>query len=239
MDGSAVLKIKEIVEENETMEVDGKLFARGSYRVVEAPVKRQDTVRVNTLQSFSDFIKDQKIGDDCHIVVSDNMSVTLYSGVDEQDKQRTMLIEATNDFRPFSFNQFLESEDFNIMLQTRFVYEKGDAISLFKIMSTIQMDEGITVSDDGKTQNITVRRGMSAASDEKMDKKSRVSLSPYRIFPECDQPMSEFLHRIKGNKEKGAYSGLWETDGGMWKFSAKSIIFSKLREYGVTLPIYC
>lgn len=239
MDGSAVQKIQEIVENNQTVERDGNLFGKGGYKVIEAPVKRPDTVRVNTLQSFSDFIKDKKISDLCHIVVSDDMAVTLYSGVDEQDKQRTMIVQATNDFRPFQFNQFLESEEFNIMLQTRFVYDKGDAISLFKIMSTIQMDEGITLSDDGKTQNITVRRGMSAASDEKMDKKARVSLSPYRIFPECDQPMSEFLHRIKGNREKGAYSGLWETDGGMWKFSAKSIIFSKLREYGVTLPIYC
>lgn len=67
---------------------------------------------------------------------------------------------------------------------------------------------------------------------------SRITLKPYRIFPECEQPESEFLIRFKGDMEMGALIGLWETDGGMWKVQAKRLIAEKLKELGLVIPIY-
>ena len=52
------------------------------------------------------------------------------------------------------------------------------------------------------TQQVTIKRGMSAASAEAEAVKTRMTLSPYRIFPECDQPRSEFLVRIKATGKK-------------------------------------
>lgn len=243
MDGAVVQQIKDLALNNQVLELNGKTFATGRFGVVEEPVKRPDYIGLSTLVSFVNFIKDSHadldLGVGYFVLINDDMEVKFLTGVSPEDSKRTLLAKASNDFKPFNFDQFLPSEVFNIMLQTRFVYEVKDAKELFKTMKTLQIDEGITLSDDGMTERVTVKRGMSAASASVETVKTRMSLAPYRIFPECNQPVSDFLVRIKGDREQGAHVGLWETDGGMWKHQAKEIIFSKLRELGLTLPIYC
>ena len=91
---------------------------------------------------------------------------------------------------------------------------------LFGITSRLQLDEGVDLADDGMTQRVTIKKGMSAASMTGVQMPARIALGPYRIFPECDQPVSEFLIRFKGDKERSVRR-LWETDGGMWKVHAK------------------
>ena len=245
MDGSAVQEIKKIVKESQIIEVEGKKYVPHAMYEVESPTKRPQAVEVNTLFSLVEFAKAEGINNEWKApggyfaVISENMGVSIYSGFKEaQDKQRTLVARAKNNFQPFQFDKFYPSEIFNIMLQTRFVYEKGEAIALFQNMSKLQIDEGINLSDDGMTTKITVRRGMSAASLDTEIMKTRFPLAPYRIFPECDQPISDFLVRIKGSKEEGAHIGLWETDGGLWQFQAKSIIIAKLQDYGLVIPIY-
>lgn len=242
MNENEVAAIERIVESKQIIEVNGLTYARADYRVVEPRVKRPDVVMMNTLLSLAEFLKNTEVNDvafGLFLLIDNNMEVSLYSGVDMRDSKRTLLANASNQFRQFEFDKFHSSEYFNIMLQTRFVYEDGDAKKLFATMSKLQIDEGIKLSDDGMTQQVTIKRGMSAASAEAEAVKTRMTLSPYRIFPECDQPRSEFLVRIKGSKEEGAHVGLWETDGGMWTLQAKQIIHDKLKSLGVLIPIYC
>lgn len=85
---------------------------------------------------------------------------------------------------------------------------------------------------------MTVQRGVSAASAEAASVPTRVILKPFRIFPECNQPASQFIVRLQEGEEKSAHIGLWETDGGLWRVDAKQIIQEKLETYGLALPIY-
>ena len=112
------------------------------------------------------------------------------------------------------------------------------AKDLFTVSSKLVIDEGIDLSDDGMTTKVTIRKGMSSASATAIAMPSRISLRPYRIFPECEQPESEFLVRLNGSKEKGAFVGLWEADGGSWKVNAKHNIEETLVSMGLPIPIF-
>ena len=244
MNENEVNAIERIIMDKQIIEVGGITYSRNHYSVVEPYVKRPDAVGFNTLISMVEFAKNNKIDHPKEenagyfAMIDSSLSVSFHTGIHAEDKKRTCVATAVNLFERFSFDRFMPSEVFNIQLQTRFVFEKAEAKTLFSILSKLQIDEGISLSDDGMTTKVTVKRGMSAASIDSETMRTRVSLAPYRIFPECDQPVSEFLVRIKGSKEEGANVGLWETDGGLWQIQAKQIIASKLREYGLVMPIY-
>jgi len=244
MNENEVNAIERIVEDKQIIEVGGITYARRDFHVVEPPVKRPNAVNLNTLLSLVEFAKNERFDNEetsdtgYFALIDNNLSVSLYSGINPSDMRRTILATSVNFFERFRFDRFMPSEEFNIQLQTRFVFDKAEAKTLFSILSKLQIDEGISLSDDGMTTKVTVKRGMSAASIDSETMKTRMLLAPYRIFPECDQPASEFLVRIKGSREEGANVGLWETDGGLWQIQAKQIIASKLREYGLEMPIY-
>lgn len=62
-----------------------------------------------------------------------------------------------------------------------------------------------------------------------------VKLKPYRTFLEVDQPVSEFIFRMKQDKYDGVLCALFEADGGAWKMEAteriKKYLESELKEY--------
>ncbi len=240
MDGAAVKEIRDIVINSQKIEYEGGVFVPGNYKELEFTKYREDTVNLSTLTSLADFIEVNPNFLDLEgafVVINKDLSVSLLSSPDDDHRKRTLFAHAQFELEQFSFNRFIEAELFNILLQTLFIYDQP-AQNLFTIASKLQIDEGITISDDGLTQNVTVKKGMSAASAVGATVATRVQLKPYRIFPECDQPASQFLTRIKGDKESGAYVGLWETDGGMWRVEAANNIANKLIDLDVKLPIY-
>ena len=239
MDGTAIKELRQIIESSQKIEYEGGVFVPGNYKELEFAVYREDPVRFSTLLSLADFILTNPNLLDLNgsfILINEDLSVSLLSDTDDY-KKRTLFAKAQFELSTFHFNQFIESELFNIHLQTLFVFEEN-AQELFSIASKLQIDEGVTLSDDGMSQKLTIKKGMSAASAVGAVVPTRVFLKPYRIFPECSQPSSHFLTRIRGDKENGAFIGLWETDGGMWRVEAAKNIAEKLKEYEIPLPIY-
>ncbi len=240
MDGSAVKAIQELTQKTCVIDFEGAKFVPQSYQELRFKVDRPQTLKFNTLRSLADFVSgnpnDLELSG-AIVVINKDMSVDLFSDTDDDDSQRTLLATASMEIDAFPFDKFLPAEFFNIFLQTRFVYEDS-AKDLFKTTSRLKIDEGVTLSDDGMSLKATVQRGISAASAEVASVASRVLLAPYRIFPECMQPISQFIVRLKEGDDKSAYIGLWETDGGMWKIDAKKEIRAKLEEYNLPLPIY-
>lgn len=61
------------------------------------------------------------------------------------------------------------------------------------------------------------------------------SEKPYRTFLEVDQPVSEFIFRMKQDKYDGVLCALFEADGGAWKMEAteriKKYLESELKAY--------
>lgn len=239
IEADAISKIEKLVQGKQVIEHNGEKFVPITYKVLRN-VDRTPCVNLNTLKSLVDFVNENTQGldlDGAIAVINGDLSVHVVSMPNYIDRERTPIVSAKNVPEAFEFNKFLPAEVFNIYLQTRFVYNE-EAKSLFGITSRLQLDEGVDLADDGMTQRVTIKKGMSAASMTGVQMPARIALGPYRIFPECDQPVSEFLIRFKGDKESGAFVGLWETDGGMWKVHAKRLITEKLMALGLTIPIY-
>ena len=239
IEADAIAKIEKLVQDKQVIEHNGEKYVPIPYRVLRN-VDRTPHVRLNTLESLVRFINENPQQMDLSntiAIVDKNLSVAVLSRPDMVDKDRTPVVVAESVPEAFEFNSFLPAELFNIYLQTRFVYNE-EAQFLFSITSRLNIDEGVELADDGTTQRVTIKKGMSAASMIGVQMPARIALGPYRIFPECDQPVSEFLIRFKGDKESGAFVGLWETDGGMWKVHAKRLITEKLMALGLTIPIY-
>jgi hypothetical protein len=239
IEADAIERIERLVQDKQVIEHNGEKFVPINYKVLRN-VDRTPCVNLNTLKSLVDFVNENKQGLDLHgaiAVINGDLSVYVVSRPSLIDAERAPIVSAKNVPQAFEFDKFIPAELFNILIQTRFVYNE-EAQYLFSITSRLNIDEGVELADDGTTQRVTIKKGMSAASMIGVQMPARIALGPYRIFPECPQPVSDFLIRFKGSKEEGAYVGLWETDGGMWKVQAKKLITDKLVELGLTIPIY-
>jgi len=111
MNENEVNAIERIVEDKQIIEVDGITYARRDFHVVEPPVKRPKTVDLNTLLSLVEFAKNGKFDDDkifCSgyfALIDNNLSVSLYSGINPSDMRRTILATSVNFFERFSLRQ--------------------------------------------------------------------------------------------------------------------------------------
>jgi hypothetical protein len=87
-------------------------------------------------------------------------------------------------------------------------------------VSRLTVTDEVGVHDDGITQEVSVKRGMSGALKEPGSFKPIVVLKPYRTFREIDQPESQLLFRMKAEEGKVPTLALFEADGGKWKIEA-------------------
>lgn len=239
IESDAIERIERLVQDKQIIEHNGEKFVPITYKVLRN-VDKVPAIHLNTLESLVKFINENQQSLDIVnsiAVVNEDLNVGVLSRPNQVDMTRTLIVHSENVPQAFKFNEFIPAELFNILIQTRFVYNE-EAQYLFSITSRLNIDEGVELADDGTTQRVTIKKGMSAASMIGVQMPARIALGPYRIFPECPQPVSDFLIRFKGSKEEGAYVGLWETDGGMWKVQAKKLITDKLVELGLTIPIY-
>jgi hypothetical protein len=129
--------------------------------------------------------------------------------------------------REFPYNAICDDADFQpgwrtqdkaiIELKSRFL-PTADTEYLIDLISRINNDQGVRSEDNGVSQTVTVKSGISLMSTEKV--KPRLALQPFRTFREVDQPVSEFILRL--DEQKGV--GIFEADGGIWKMEAKDNI---------------
>ena len=177
---------------------------------------------VATLTGFVDFVE-RNIDDldliNSYIAVIDSpQDVVLSSTLLEQRREREHLLTASldSDMEAFPFGTFMRQEDFIIKLHSLFEKKEDDDFDYVALMvsKTVQADTADT-EDDGITQHVTVKRGVSGAVKEKGEIKPIVRLSPYRTFREIVQPESLFLLRIKtsdnGTVQAALFDGLPHT----------------------------
>lgn len=78
-------------------------------------------------------------------------------------------------------------------------------------------DTSVTQEDDGITQRVTAKSGISLSKTVKVP--NPVRLMPYRTFTEVAQPESAFVFRMR--KDGSSISAaLFEADGNAWKNEA-------------------
>lgn len=196
-------------------------------RLVELdPIKRAETLTVNSLSGLVGYLKSQfRVKERNYpmlLHVESPVKVAVYSALDS-DSKRENLIEATALLDNFPYGRFMNSESFIINIQS-LIQRDLDAKAILECASSIRIEGGGDLTDNGVSQTVTVKEG--AATLTKAEVPSPAELRPYRTFLEVEQPSSPFVFRI----DKQGDCALFEADGGIWKHAA----MDNIREFLAT-----
>ena len=187
-------------------------------------------IEMNTLSSLIDYIKanvDEMSGKMIIHVQSPTL-VQMYSELD-YERKREYMVEVNASVPDFRFNQFSDHEPFCINLQSKFIDDpETDRALLLKFAGTVEAGTVAEYGDDGVTQKATVKTGIASKGEATVP--SPVTLKPFRTFVEVEQPLSNFVFRMKQDRYDGIQCALFEADGGAWKIAAMREIKTYLKE---------
>lgn len=155
-----------------------------------------------------------------HVV--DHDTVKLMSKPSEHRKQRHCIAKVDAHTPRIIFGDYLDVERFNTQLLSMFIDTPARA-ELFKVVKSMTKEQGLNTTDDGVSQVITVKQGVTMAANVTFQ--NPVPLAPMRTFTEIEQPESNFTLRVN----EDACCALFEADGGAWKNEAVSRIGEYLR----------
>ena len=233
----AIEKIEQLVKDSYAVQVDGKTYSAQDLEPVLYEPKAV-AIEISTLTGFVDFIErnidDLDFENYYTAVVDDPGKVMLCSALSGEKRAREVLVNArlNNYMQTFPFGQFMPQEEFIIKLHSLFEKKEGDDFEyVAMIVSKVTQANTADTLDDGITQHVTVKKGISGALKESSMTKPIVRLSPYRTFREIEQPESQFLLRIRTDDRGNAEVALFEADGGVWRNEARLRIAAYLKEH--------
>ena len=206
------------LKENKTYEINGETYSDNSLHRITPFVPRPEKLTVTGLDSIVTLI-DAELGKarahPLFVRVDGPTEVSVFTSYDDQ-LQRDFIYRAVCDV-PGVKTGYMDYESFIIALRSKFI-PNDDVAYLLDLLSRINKENGVTTRDNGITQTVEARTGVSLKQTVAI--KPRVTLAPYRTFLEVEQPESEFVLRLSGDGD----IGLFEADGGMWKLTAKRFI---------------
>lgn len=194
-----------------------------------------DAIHVNTLEGLVDLLDSKFDGlDEKNVLVHvlNPTTVQIVSSASDKFGRRQLWAEAKYppEIKTFQFGGFMGIENFIIGVQAGFQRVKIETASgeftpdldyVIKMASKITNEQVSTNDDDGISQKVAVRAGITLKESETI--KPRVSLAPYRTFAEIDQVVSEFVFRAR-NQGGEIQLALYEADGGRWRTNAMNAI---------------
>ena len=176
---------------------------------------------VHTLTGLVDYLRcniDNLEFDSLMIHVQSPVQVNLCSSLYGGFMTRAHYLSARADVPGIPFGKYQPVEPFIIMLQSMF-HATPDRENILRIAGNLKDSAVKTVSDDGISQQVTVKRGISTVGEEVLP--NPVALCPFRTFMEIEQPESAFIFRMKSDPDGGLpLCCLHEADGGSWRLDA-------------------
>jgi hypothetical protein len=154
--------------------------------------------------------------------------VVLASAFSGRHAERSTLITAdcSDCISNFRFEAYTPLESMIIGLQSQFK-QTPDRDLILSVLGNLRDERVATYGDDGVTQAVTTRKGI--ALGEQTPVPRIVKLAPYRTFGEVEQPLSDFVLRLKQESEgKPPSAALFEAGGGAWRLEAIELIRSHL-----------
>lgn len=214
----------------EVFSFEGRTYVDKKVNAVEEEIA--DAITVKTLSGLVDYIKFNIDNLDMlkHIVlIKSHTEVVLISTLNK-DKNRNCFVSCVADLPNVRLNNFIDTESFNIMLQSCFV-KNEDRDVVLKVVGNIKEEAVKTVGDDGISQSVVAKTGI--AKHENVLVPNPVILAPYRTFTEIEQPESAFVFRM----QDGPRAALFEADGGSWRNKAmiriKYYLDIELNKFGI------
>lgn len=233
---------KQQAEENlrrDIIYVDGTPFVWDSrnqkYVQLEIALPKDDpapsTLQVFTLDGLIAYIQEDTeevipppdSGDRLILQVLDERRVVLLGKPSKNQKKRNVIAACEAHTPKIEFGFYMDTDAFCTMLLSTFLDTEARDL-LFKTAKSMTSEQTMATADDGVSQVITVKQGVSMATN--VNFKNPVPLRPMRTFTEVEQPESNFTLRVN---EKAA-AALFEADGGAWKNEAVASIAAYLRD---------
>lgn len=181
----------------------------------------QEALEINTLSGFVNYIKAHIDRRGMPLIAHvKNESQVFLRGPINIDGSREVLAVAQAIIPDFRFNNFMDTESFNIALQSKFL-PNDDRQILLQVVGNVSEKDIKNIGDDGVSQAVTINQGVASKADVKVP--NPVTLAPYRTFLEVDQPKSKFVFRMT----TGPKGAIFEADGGAWRNQA----IVNIREY--------
>jgi hypothetical protein len=236
-------KIEQLVKDRLIVEVEGRKYTPVTLKPVMY-IPRPETTLVHNLRGFCGFITndiDKRIDKDRSLIIVDSpQQVRLVSATSGDDLGREALVQAELDegLEIFPFEKFLSQEEFAIRFRSLFTQKKGDDFEyVLSYASKLVGGTQIDGDDDGITQKVSIKRGLSGALKDQVALKPVVKLSPYRTFREVEQPESEFLLRVRLDSNDVPTVALFEADGGAWINQATDNVVQYIQSIVSTIPV--
>lgn len=226
-------KLESLIDAARCVNVDGKIFSsKNLIPVRDEP--RAEGIEVHSLSALCDYIRTNQDNLDLNtltVLVCSPDEVQLIGPIFGKSRARDCFVTASFSGKQFSFDNFMNQENFAISFRSLMCPKKNDDSEyVLSYVGRIQDRTAVTTDDDGITQTAEIRKGISGHLSEKEKVKPIVKLSPYRTFREIEQPESEFLLRIRPSEDSGFKVALFEADGGAWKLKAMDGIAAYIRE---------
>ena len=221
-------KVEEMVQP-QTLTEGIRTFVDKPMHMLVDEIAADTPLHTNSLSSVADYIKsnadfDALASDGRKIIhVEDEKTVWLYTEMNSF-KKRSALLLASAWVSSFPFGQWLSLENFIISVQANFVADEHRD-ELLSFVATVKQDTGVEQQDDGITQKVTTRSGVSLSRTSKVP--NPITLRPFRTFSEVEQPESSFVFRIKAEEGCGVKAALFAADGDAWRHDA----ILKIRDY--------
>lgn len=245
MQGDAVKEITELARKNELVEVDGVQYAPRSYQRV-VPLPSPTPLTSHTLIGLLDYVKSNRDGLDFEsllITIDDHTLVKLIDTIDwTGTMDRFELFKSSLDPKlpVFPFDTYLSAED--LIIKCKAMFQPSDELNaLIAFVSKVTQQNSIDTVDDGVSQVVQVRKGVSGALTQSETTKGMYTLKPYRTFRHIDQPETTFILRLKPEDDKLPKVALFDADGGSWRDSTitaiKLHLESALKEAGIDIPV--
>lgn len=194
---------------------NGQSYSTQKLHLIEDPLAAKLSIR--SLSGLVEYLQSQFDGDEKLMVhVESPTEVSVFSRLND-DRNREYLIKADAMIPHFRFEEWYDTETFNIKLQSGFV-KNDDRDVILKVIGNIKEEDVKTYGDDGVSQSVTAKVGVATVGQVEVP--NPVSLRPYRTFVEIEQPASNFVFRMKN----GPRCSLFEADGGAWKLEAMQLI---------------
>lgn len=205
---------------NEIHDVNGDMFSDKELHRIMPHIPLPKSEEVHSLDAIVKLVKSEinEVTHPVYVEIVSHAWVSVYTGFvkDSSDYVRQRLYSAKYDMPQFRFD-WKDYESAMIALRAQFAQDENIDYIL-NLLSKITDENSVATADNGLSQTIDVKKGISLAAKEKIN--PIVKLRPYRTFLEIEQPASEFLLRLG----EGGKVGLFEADGGMWMLTAKRSI---------------
>ncbi len=205
--------ITEGENKNPIIELDQGTFSKINLTKVKQSVA--ETLVISTLTGLVDFIKSDidELGIPLLIHVKSPKQVALYGPLNmDRNREEFLLVQADLPHN-ITYGDYLDTEKFNIMLQSSFV-DTGDKSILLKYTGLVRDEAVKDTGDNGISQKVTIKTGIASVGEAEVP--NPVTLAPYRTFTEIEQPDSKFIFRMKD----GPRAAIFEADGGAWRNKA-------------------